>query len=240
MNYQHHYNQLINRSQNRVPPESKEVHHILPRCLGGSDDDSNLVSLTPEEHYVAHQLLAKMYPDNRKLLHAATMMCSNSQNLRRGNNKLYGWLRRRLSSAISDSQSGQGNSQFGTCWVSNLTTKESIKVSKEMVDQYLSEGWVKKRIINWDNQETSKPCPQCGKEFVSRGKTCSIKCGRLLSNRVNPRKFAKGKLNELLASYAAGNSIYKCLTIAGLDGTGQNHVKLKRIIEDLNIKRGVV
>jgi hypothetical protein len=31
--------------------------------MDGSDLVSNLVYLTPEEHYVAHQLLVKMYPE---------------------------------------------------------------------------------------------------------------------------------------------------------------------------------
>ena len=32
-------------------------HHIIPRHLGGSDDPSNLVSLTVEEHALAHKKL---------------------------------------------------------------------------------------------------------------------------------------------------------------------------------------
>ena len=34
-----------------------EVHHILPRCLGGGDEPSNLVRLWPDEHLKAHRLL---------------------------------------------------------------------------------------------------------------------------------------------------------------------------------------
>jgi len=39
----------------------KENHHILPKCMGGNNDLSNIVSLTPREHFVAHHLLWKMY-----------------------------------------------------------------------------------------------------------------------------------------------------------------------------------
>lgn len=39
----------------------KEVHHIKPRCLGGDNGKSNLVALTPEDHYFAHLLLANIY-----------------------------------------------------------------------------------------------------------------------------------------------------------------------------------
>ena len=82
--------------------------------MGGSDDPSNLVDLTPEEHYVAHQLLVKIHPNNGKLIYAATMMCSN-----RINNKLYGWLRRRLSVSQAEAMAGSGNTMFGKRWVSN-------------------------------------------------------------------------------------------------------------------------
>ena len=93
MDYSKHYTTLIERAKTRSLSEVYyEQHHIVPRCLGGSDNQSNLVSLTPEEHYVAHQLLTKMYPDEPNLIYAANMMCVN-----RTNNKLYGWVRRRMS-----------------------------------------------------------------------------------------------------------------------------------------------
>jgi len=38
-----------------------ERHHIIPRSLGGSDDDGNLIDLTPEDHFFAHLLLARIH-----------------------------------------------------------------------------------------------------------------------------------------------------------------------------------
>ena len=35
----------------------KHLHHIIPRHAGGTDDPSNLVELTPEEHAEAHRIL---------------------------------------------------------------------------------------------------------------------------------------------------------------------------------------
>jgi hypothetical protein len=61
--------------------------------MGGNNSKDNLVYLTAEEHYVAHQLLVKIYPDNHKLIYAANMMCTNSPTGKRSN-KLYGWLRK--------------------------------------------------------------------------------------------------------------------------------------------------
>ena len=45
-----------------------ETHHIIPRCLGGSNDPSNLIDLTPREHFIAHSLLAQENPNNFKLV----------------------------------------------------------------------------------------------------------------------------------------------------------------------------
>lgn len=92
--YKPHYEKLINRAKTRVIEGYVEKHHIVPKCLGGSNDKSNLVKLTAEEHYVAHQLLVKMLPENKKLIHAAILMTSKSCDLKRSKNKSYGWLKK--------------------------------------------------------------------------------------------------------------------------------------------------
>lgn len=52
----------------------KERHHILSKCLGGADDESNLIDLLAEEHYTAHKLLALENPEIRSLVNAWNMM----------------------------------------------------------------------------------------------------------------------------------------------------------------------
>jgi hypothetical protein len=39
----------------------KHMHHIIPKHAGGSDDPTNLISLTPEEHAAAHKKLYEEY-----------------------------------------------------------------------------------------------------------------------------------------------------------------------------------
>ena len=76
MRYNLHYETLIDRARNRTPKpdEYYETHHIIPRCVGGTDESNNLVQLTPEEHYTAHLLLIRIYPDSNGLVFAASMM----------------------------------------------------------------------------------------------------------------------------------------------------------------------
>ena len=103
MNYSKHYNLLIERARNRLLECYCERHHVIPKCMGG--ENGEIVKLTPEEHYVAHQLLVKMYPQEPKLVYAAIMMSRSSGSTPRSN-KTYGWIRRKHSAAISDRLTG--------------------------------------------------------------------------------------------------------------------------------------
>jgi len=55
--YRGWYTTIITRAQGRVKPDIVEQHHIVPKSLGGSNAHSNLVFLTPREHFICHQLL---------------------------------------------------------------------------------------------------------------------------------------------------------------------------------------
>jgi len=110
MNYDNIYDHLITRAFARqlwCPFQGyKEKHHILPECLFPEFKDlkkhpENCAILTPEEHYLAHQLLVKMsryknHANYKGLVYGAHKMCSNSTTQKR-NNKLYGWIKRKFS-----------------------------------------------------------------------------------------------------------------------------------------------
>lgn len=98
--YKKHYDNLMNKGKNRKLDGYKERHHIIPRCMGGSNDKDNLVELTPEEHFVAHQLLIKIFPDDPKIALGAFMMTYHSSTMRI-NNKAFGWLRKEFAKSIS-------------------------------------------------------------------------------------------------------------------------------------------
>lgn len=101
MNYQKHYDLLIERARTRVISGYIEKHHVIPRCLGGSNSPENIVRLTPEEHYLAHQILVKLHPHSMGLLGAALLMSGERSPFTHRSNKTYGWLRRRFSKMMT-------------------------------------------------------------------------------------------------------------------------------------------
>lgn len=104
MNYKQIYSNIIDRGKGRTLQGYTEIHHIIPKCMGGGNDEANLVELTPEEHYICHLLLVKIYPNNILLIRAAMFMCS-CNNTQQRSNKLYGWIKRQY----SDFMKGEDN-----------------------------------------------------------------------------------------------------------------------------------
>lgn len=47
-------------------------------------------------------------------------------------------------------QKGSGNSQYGKIWIYNIELKQSIKISKDSLPEYLSNGWIRGRKIKFN------------------------------------------------------------------------------------------
>jgi hypothetical protein len=62
-----------------------EVHHIIPKSLGGTDDPKNLVKLSPKAHFICHWLLTKMLsdtPSKQKMYYAFNFMLLRPKDLK--------------------------------------------------------------------------------------------------------------------------------------------------------------
>lgn len=107
MNYQKIYQNLCQKRTLNLHPKGvyTEKHRILPGCMGGIYEPSNVVRLTPEEHLVAHELLVKIYPAHKGLIMAIGYMLPKV-----GGNKVYGWLRRKLAKRMSEINKGKKRS----------------------------------------------------------------------------------------------------------------------------------
>lgn len=108
MNYKAQYDKLITKAQNRLETKGyTERHHVVPRCLGGSDDKTNMVTLTAREHCLAHLLLAKIHGGG---LWAAVHMMLN---MHTPNSRAYKVAREKHAQFMSDIMAGEGNHMFG-------------------------------------------------------------------------------------------------------------------------------
>jgi hypothetical protein len=202
VNYSLIYERLIEKAKSRTSLEGyTEKHHVIPKCMGGSDDPNNLVALTPEEHYVAHQLLVKIYPNNSLLVFAAHKMCCG-----RFNNKLYGWLKRKHALAIGKHNSiankGSNNHCFNMKWIHNPVLRQSKRINKTDI---IPEGWRKGRVINFDSfnkrQELNyqKQVKKATRKKIKQEKNVLNK-KRQLERQHNKQVFARKLYNIFLSS----------------------------------------
>ncbi len=61
-------------SKNKINNSISDIHHITPRCMGGNDNQENLISLTKEDHFIAHVYLMYLFPEVEGLRYAVTQM----------------------------------------------------------------------------------------------------------------------------------------------------------------------
>lgn len=72
---------LISRGRFNCGETYHERHHILPKCLGGTNNKENLIDLYAKEHFIAHKLLAQEHPNEIKLIQAYNIMAfAHNQN----------------------------------------------------------------------------------------------------------------------------------------------------------------
>ncbi len=78
MDHQKIYDSIIEnaRKQNRIKYAGiyYENHHIIPKCLNGSDKQYNRILLSAREHFVCHKLLTYIYKENYKIISAFNLM----------------------------------------------------------------------------------------------------------------------------------------------------------------------
>lgn len=226
--YKKYYDELIIKAQNRSLENCYvESHHIIPKCLGGDNAKTNLVELTAREHYVAHLLLVKIYPNEYKLVIAANMMsCFSEFNSERIKNRQYSWIKEKLSYLMSIYQGGKNNSQYGTMWISNIDEQYNKKIKKSDLDQYLNMGFVIGRnkwnndniwIYNHDTNEillihSSKFTIYESKGFIKGKKVKSLKNKSVNNNSLIDIIDKKNRANKMYEDYC--NSNYNLLVVA--------------------------
>lgn len=112
MDYKKIYECIIHRGKNRKLNTYKEKHHIIPKCIGGSDDKTNLVELTAKEHFICHLLLCEIYPNENTLKSARwAMTCFKSKK----HNRKYIVSSSQYDRIKNEIESPVENPRLGTC-----------------------------------------------------------------------------------------------------------------------------
>lgn len=157
MNYKKIHDQIINRAlfQNRKRNRDRskqeiyyELHHILPKCLCGSNDKSNLVLLTAREHFLVHWLLCRIYPENHSLSSAFFRSCQINHINRNfiPSSRSYQEAREKYSIARSFLQKGSNHSKEHIENNAKSNSKGNIEVFKndKFVGTYRSRNFASK------------------------------------------------------------------------------------------------
>ena len=107
---QHYTNRYIKFLTSRTTStDYTESHHILPKSLFPqfSNDPDNLIKLTAREHYIAHWMLYKIFPNSHPMRIAFWCMNNNWQNSKtqtryyRISSRVYESLRKEVSKEMS-------------------------------------------------------------------------------------------------------------------------------------------
>jgi hypothetical protein len=154
-----------------------EKHHIIPKSMGGSNEHSNLCLLTSKEHFLAHRLLVKIYPNDKRMQYALFCMAARRPVSGRIINSRQYEIARRFMVQLASEKKGILNPFF------------KKKHSEEFKEEQRRKGRLRtgSKNANFGNKWTQKQ-----KDVISK-----LNKGRLLGDK-NPAKHpsARKKLSE--------------------------------------------
>lgn len=109
-----------------------EIHHIIPKSFGGSNDLINLIKLNARQHFIAHLLLAKATNSPKMIKALHKMVYSVTGDVKRTykiNNRIYSYLRIEHSKIVS-------NYSKNTVVARQIYTSEIKRIPKLLFEKY--------------------------------------------------------------------------------------------------------
>lgn len=196
MNYILIHDKIIKRAQERITVSGyTEKHHIIPLSFGGhKTDPSNLVTLTGREHFIIHQLLAKIYPKTGMVHAAFKIACAVKDNKKfKISSRIYNTLRKNHADrVVSDLEA-------------HAKKSKALKGKKQSPEHILARTSARKNNgLPWTSKETSAktgralkgrkyPDRKRGNERSEREKEGAIKSANTRRGRkMLPEQVAKG------------------------------------------------
>jgi len=151
-------------ASNPTTDEDYEIHHIIPKCLGGTDVQTNLIKISTRQHFVAHWILWKAYM-TQGLAYAFFMMMvvnkNHSGRTRRINSKTYALLKKHKSQMQSIKNSERWEDPIWAEKMSKIlsiaasTPEEKERRSKNALkyNKIYKEKRSKAHIARWQDEE---------------------------------------------------------------------------------------
>lgn len=205
--YTRWYLKIITHASQRKPLDGYvEKHHIIPKCIGGSDSSSNIVLLTAKEHFICHKLLTKMAmtPDSKlKMQFAFFSMTRSNQNQKRT----------RLSSR-EYSRVRNMFSEHMKIWWDDQQRKDIA--SKRMAERWKDEEFakmMKSSIANfWDDENRSRKSEKM-REYFSKSENRKKQSDALIAANQDPevrrKKSKPGEENPMYGRHHTKETILK-------------------------------
>lgn len=214
LKYKNLYIRLIDRCRNMTDEELSgynEVHHIVPKCMGGNNDSENLVKMPVRYHIMAHIVLQESYPDNIKIAYAVSVMTNGMNPVNNSDrNERFSALHKNFSTrtiarareeakkliSLSESMTGSNNpnsksiiSPDGIIYesiieASNITGIPYATLTKWLSGETSSHGWSYYNCSKVDYSKISRDTRLSSKQVIGPdGKRYeSIKSACLLNN----------------------------------------------------------
>lgn len=226
MNYQKIYDDLIIKRKN-YPIFKKdqycEKHHIIPKCLNGTNEKENLVNLTAKEHFIAHLLLCKIHSKNYYLLYAFIKMC-NLKKYNKMNKNLYQKVKLEFAQEVSKRTSKSWEERFGyekaeflknkmrQPYESKFGVEKSNKIKEKQRKAFLGD-----KNPNFGKSKKGANNPMYGKHHTKEAK---IKIGLAQTGKIESKETRTKKSNS--------HKGLKIVRIAPSSMKGKNHSKKSR------------
>ena len=203
-------NILNSRGRFACGDEYHERHHIIPKCMGGSNDEENLVDLFAQEHFEAHRMLALENPDNEKLVYAWWCMAvqANEHTKERYeiNASEYAEVKLAYIDKLRMRVSGTNNPMYGispkermdedtyNLWLSKITEKSSGQ-NNPMYGKHHSEETREKIRKKLTGNMVGEKNPFYGKRHSEETKEYlrKINTGKFVSQETRDKQSAKRK-----------------------------------------------
>ena len=134
---------LITRKQAKEALGYPELHHIIPKCLGGNNSQKNTVFLTVREHFICHKLLVEMVTAQAKykMFEAVAIFSNNKDRKLRLTSRDIALIRQ--ANAVASSNRNKGN-QYYKCRKPITNSLKILRSNNATISRWVNNSIIEK------------------------------------------------------------------------------------------------